>query len=238
MNNEELDSQLSAMFDDELPGEECELLARRLARDEALKARWGRYAAIGAAMRAERGVALDGALARRVSAAIASEPALLTGAAGGSRVGRSASRLARWSQPLAGAAVAAAVAFGAIVWLRTQTPLTARPAAGPSAAVLVARAPVPGSLSETRANATSAPPSGGEPDSYTVPAAVEQNSTYQPPAELANFVVAHSAFSAPFLRRNVLSALVEAEAVTATSATPHEARGIEARRARGTDAAR
>ena len=47
--NEELDSQLSAMFDDELPSAECELLARRLSRDEQLKARWGRYAVMGAA---------------------------------------------------------------------------------------------------------------------------------------------------------------------------------------------
>ena len=30
--NEELDSQLSAMFDDELPQAECELLALRLSR--------------------------------------------------------------------------------------------------------------------------------------------------------------------------------------------------------------
>ena len=35
--NEELDSQLSAMFDDELPAAECELLARRLSRDEQLQ---------------------------------------------------------------------------------------------------------------------------------------------------------------------------------------------------------
>ena len=51
--NEELDSQLSAMFDDELPTGECELLARRLSRDAALQSRWGRYAAIGAAMRGD-----------------------------------------------------------------------------------------------------------------------------------------------------------------------------------------
>jgi negative regulator of sigma E activity len=57
--NEELDSQLSAMFDDELPAAECELLARRLSRDEQLKARWGRYAVIGATIRAERGVPLN-----------------------------------------------------------------------------------------------------------------------------------------------------------------------------------
>ena len=58
--NEELDSQLSAMFDDELAPGECELLARRLSRDEQLKARWGRYAVIGAAIRSERGVRLEG----------------------------------------------------------------------------------------------------------------------------------------------------------------------------------
>src|SRR5246127_5455201 len=74
--NEELDSQLSAMFDDELPASECELLARRLSRDEQLKARWGRYAVIGATIRAERGIRLNAALASRVSAAISSEPAL------------------------------------------------------------------------------------------------------------------------------------------------------------------
>ena len=41
MNNEELDSQLSAMFDDELPPAECELLARRLSRDEQLQGALG-----------------------------------------------------------------------------------------------------------------------------------------------------------------------------------------------------
>ena len=46
--NEELDSQLSAMFDDELPEDQCQLLARRLSRDDALKARWRRYAVMGA----------------------------------------------------------------------------------------------------------------------------------------------------------------------------------------------
>ncbi|MGA7825880.1 MAG: sigma-E factor negative regulatory protein, partial [Steroidobacteraceae bacterium] len=74
--NEELDSQLSAMFDDELPPAECELLARRLSRDEQLKARWGRYAVIGAAIRAERGVRLNARVAGRVNARIVSEPAL------------------------------------------------------------------------------------------------------------------------------------------------------------------
>jgi len=70
MSNEELESQLSAMFDDELPGSQCELLARRLARDEQLRARWGRYAAISACIRGEQGVRLETALAAKVSAAV------------------------------------------------------------------------------------------------------------------------------------------------------------------------
>ena len=71
MNEErqsERDSQLSAMFDGELPGAECELLARRLTRDEALRAQWSRFSMIGAALarRAGRGVARPGGLARAV----------------------------------------------------------------------------------------------------------------------------------------------------------------------------
>jgi len=53
--NEELDSQLSAMFDNELPAAECELLARRLSRDEDLKARWGGTAQSALLIRAEGG---------------------------------------------------------------------------------------------------------------------------------------------------------------------------------------
>ena len=69
----ERDSQLSAMFDGELSAAECELLARRLSRDEALRAQWSRYALMGAALRAERGVKLHDRVARRVQAQIALE---------------------------------------------------------------------------------------------------------------------------------------------------------------------
>ena len=79
--NEELDSQLSAMFDNELPAAECELLARRLSRDDELKARWSRYAAISATLRAEGGARLNANLAVRVSQAISVEPAVVTKAA-------------------------------------------------------------------------------------------------------------------------------------------------------------
>ena len=81
------------MFDGELPAAECELLARRLVRDEALRAQWSRYALIGAALRAERGVKLHDRVARRVQSAIAQEASYGDSAAvdGGRRSGASRS---------------------------------------------------------------------------------------------------------------------------------------------------
>jgi negative regulator of sigma E activity len=204
MNNDELDSQLSAMFDGELPASECELLARRLARDDLLKARWGRYATIGAAVRVERGIRLDSRLAERVSAAVAAEPALLVGSSS-SRASRLVSpSLVRWWQPVGGAAVAAGVAAAAILWLRggspdapisPDTPIIAQSAAQPTASVLRADSPAPSDVS----------------DSYVVPPTSVESSSAAPPMELADFVVAHSAFSMPLLRRSALAALVAAE---------------------------
>ena len=57
------------MFDGELPAAECELLSRRLARDEQLRATWSRYAVIGAVLRAEPLAQVRPDFARRVSAA-------------------------------------------------------------------------------------------------------------------------------------------------------------------------
>ena len=70
MNPDEVESQLSAMFDGELPAAECELLSRRLDRDENLRARWSRYALIGAAMRSEPVATARSGFAGRVSAAL------------------------------------------------------------------------------------------------------------------------------------------------------------------------
>jgi len=207
MTNEELESQLSAMFDNELPESECELLARRLARDESLKARWGRYATIGAALRMERGLRTDSGLARAVSVAVAAEPSLL--ATGRAReLVRPVVR--RWWQPAAGAAVAAGVAFGCIVWMRSEAP------AAPEVAQARMIAPA---IPVARAMVRSA-----APDSYVVPTTVEATGAsssppFIPPAELADYVVAHSEFSAPLLRHSVLSSLVTADPGTGNAAS-------------------
>ena len=209
--NEELDSQLSAMFDDELPAAECELLARRLSRDEQLKARWGRYAVIGATIRAERGVRLNAALAGKVNAAILAEPALGAGAT----PQRAPLSGWRWRQGVAGLAVAASVAAVSSFWLRGQAPL----ASGPVAASVVS--PVQQVLATTQVAASSAP--AGQADSYVVPRTPAGRTVVVPITELANYVVAHSAVSSPVARRNLLSAFMTSEPGAAGTEEPLEA---------------
>jgi len=199
--NEELDSQLSAMFDNELPAAECELLARRLSRDEDLKARWSRYAAIGATIRAEGGLRLNSNLAVRVNNAISAEPAVV--AAKAIEPSREKTRRAtpRWLMPVGGIALAASVAAASILLLRYESPMSpvaqSLPEAATSNQTLVAK------------NAVAA-----APDSYTVPKTLPRRSIV-PSTQLANYVVAHSEFSSPVNRRNLLSAFMASESGTA-----------------------
>jgi sigma-E factor negative regulatory protein RseA len=216
--NEELDSQLSAMFDDELPAAECELLARRLSRDEQLKARWGRYAVIGATIRAERGVRLNAGLAGRVSAAISSEAPLAAEPAPQPKkrwdIG--------WWQPLAGVAAAAGVAAVSIIWMRAQVLPDALPAVAQTVVPAIATVDRTGStpVAATVASATTRG-NTSESDSYVVP----KNSPRRlvvPSTELANYVVAHSEFSSPVTRRNLLSSFMASESGTLGTSTGSE----------------
>ena len=201
--NEELDSQLSAMFDNELPAAECELLARRLSRDEDLRGRWGRYAAIGATIRAEGGVRLNSGLALRVSTAISSEPAVVA-----EPVREPRRKIASWWTPVAGVAMAASVAAAAILFLRFESPaqsgqLAEQTAPATSGHTLVGRIGDTSQLSSASA-----------PDSYVVPKTLPRRSIV-PSTQLANYVVAHSEFSSPVNRRNLLSAFMASESGTA-----------------------
>ncbi len=231
---EERDSQLSAMFDNELPGAECELLARRLTRDEALRAQWSRFSMIGAALRSERGVALHDRVAWRVASAVAQEAtygdgtvdtattSTRTAANPGSAVQSSAAaRWARFARPVAGASIAAGVAAMSIMWLRTQE--------GPEP--MLASNPVPESIvlapeaTGTTVALNSAPaadrvPSNGEPDRYVTPAP-SSTASIVPPARLANYVVAHSEYSGPLSRRMALLGLVATDGEAALPADPN-----------------
>ena len=217
---EERDSQLSAMFDGELPAGECELLARRLAKDEAQRAQWSRYSVIGAALRAERGVALHDRVAWRVQNALAQEPVYGEGgsadsaapvrspvASPASRSAQSSERWMRFARPFAGASIAAGVAAVSILWLRNQeapAPLMANSTAPVAASEITQGA---GTLVAVDTSAARTPISNGEPDRYVTPQPSNQTSI-APPARLANYVVAHSEYSGPLSRRLALLGLV------------------------------
>ena len=217
MSGQERDSQLSAMYDGELSAAECELLARRLARDEGLRRQWAGYALIGAAIRGEplagqaRGGGRDG-FAERVAAAIARSDNADSGPVSPTDDADSAiaapvtrgPRLPRWAVPLSGVGVAAGVAAAAILWLRFDAPGAASVAAVVPAPVRIATAvtvlPAPEPLSAEGA--------ASAPDSYTVPPPSNAPAVLMGGAAMANFVVAHSEVAAPLLRRNALSSLV------------------------------
>jgi anti-sigma factor RsiW len=213
---DEVESQLSAMFDGELPATECELLSRRIDRDENLRARWSRYALIGAAMRSEPVATARSGFARRVSAA-------LRGADDrprpkrGRRILLNAALSATLVVAVAGLSISllrdAAVDAGAgniaqAGAARGAAADMALPAAalasGAERALPVGAAAAAASVAALRRG------SNGEPVSYVTPANMSNANTALR-TELADLIVAHSEYSTPLMRRNVLSALVSNE---------------------------
>jgi negative regulator of sigma E activity len=229
------------MFDDELPVGECELLARRLSRDEALRAQWSRYSMIGAALRAERGVALHDRVAWRVQSVVAQEATygegtsadtartsiLVPGAARASR-----QRWLRFGYPVAGASIAAGVAAVSIFWLRgIQDPgqaLDSAALASTTAPTTIMLTPDPSDTTTVAINTgqASGVASIGEPNVYSTPAP-SSSTSIAPPARLANYVVAHSEYSGPLTRRMALLGIVGAEGGEGGSAAPEAAPAAE-----------
>jgi sigma-E factor negative regulatory protein RseA len=215
---DEVESQLSAMFDGELPAAECELLSRRLDRDETLRARWSRYALIGAAMRSEPLATARSGFAQRVSAAIES---------GSSRQPEASRRRLRrgnllWSGALAATLVAGVAGLG-VSMLRdaalsggTVMPLVT---AAPARASAIA--PTPTVASAGAVDGTFGGPvkvGNRSADSYVTPKGTPGVSTILR-SQLADYIVAHSAYSTPLLRRNVLSELATSEGTLGIAAS-------------------
>jgi len=147
-------------------------------------------------------VRLGSRVAQKVSVAIIAESDLTSTPLPRARDSARAASL--WLRGIAGVAVAASVAALSILWLQGGY------SDGP--ATLAARAPAPATAAgETRA-------------SYVVPRAAEQRMTV-PATELANYVVAHSEFSTPVNRRNLLSALMASEPAAAGSAEQSQSLG-------------
>ena len=209
---DEIESQLSAMFDGELPAAECELLSRRIARDERLRDQWSRYALIGAAMRSEPVAAARGGFAARVSAALTAEVASPSQVAGALVPVTQRRSVATAGYAAVAASVAVAVAVGSIAALRhwSVEPSALTAAAVSTSAVqslvpstVVATAPtgvVAAAVAQRQA-------SNGHASSYITPVDRGGNGAMVR-TELADYIVAHSEYSTPLMRRNLLTELV------------------------------
>lgn len=219
MTEDERASQLSAMFDGELPPAECELLARRLSRDEALRRQWGSYALIGAAVRGEpifgRGAAGSPAdVAARVRQALAQPAAAVVDATdadiGGDGVAPDAAggrrpRMPRWAVPVSSFGLAASVAVlgvaaAALFWLRGDAPTgatvaTVVPSVRPASAAEVV-VPMPLPAAPAAPAASPAPVAQGASPGTT--GRTDDSYTVPPPAQ-GGVVLAGGATLANFL---------------------------------------
>jgi sigma-E factor negative regulatory protein RseA len=227
VTQEQVESQLSAMFDGELPAAECELLSRRIDRDENLRARWSRYALIGAAMRSEPVATARHGFASRVSAALEVSdrkvPAKLVH-------NKLVHKRTLWNTALA-ASMVAAVAGVSISTLRYSTPNAAisvgAGTTAPANAAVGISAPSAVSIGVSKVNASvnASTDAGvlrpvstrvvrnngsGEPLSYVTPTN-SITSGVGLRTDLADFIVAHSEYSTPLMRRYMLTELVSNE---------------------------
>lgn len=226
MNEQERPSQLSALFDGELPVEQAGLVIRRAMKDGQMRASWGRYALIGAAIRNEPlavrtrlGDDVAARVAARLSAEMPIAPAALQSAAQlpRQRAGRSQFARGAW-----GMAVAASVAAVSLVVLRNQAPVqpgSMALVAQASQATPVAADPSPASrppavsMSAGAAQlAATTGPVAGVPEalpSYTTPVGgSESGSRFGQP--LVNYVVAHSEVTTSAVRLSPLSTVMSA----------------------------
>jgi negative regulator of sigma E activity len=210
MNEEERQSQVSALFDGELEDSQSALVVRRIMKDPQQAAAWSRYAVIGASLRGERLALATGGrgdLAARVRLALDAEPALTATTGGVPSAGSAWTRTAY--KALWGTALAAGVAAASILVLRVQgggvgglqtggVQIMAQTNPVPSAPAPAAPAAAGGT--ERLAASTPAPA-----PSYTTPVAVGTGGPAMS-APLVNYVVAHSEYLTPVMRFNPLSA--------------------------------
>jgi sigma-E factor negative regulatory protein RseA len=195
MSEQEQMSQLSALFDNELPPAEAELVIRRVLKDPALRARWERYALIGACVRNEpvRVGAGQPDVAERVRLQLAGDgaPAQESAPEAAGVVRRN---WALFGRGALGASIAAGVAVLSLVAVRnidTQPTVLAQQLVAAPPAVIVE----PQDLSAVEAPAAPAvrvAAADSPPPSYTTPV----DSVQRGSSPLVGYVLAHSEVAA------------------------------------------
>lgn len=150
-----LKEQLSALVDDELEAGEESLLLRQMGRDETLRKKFARYQLVSDALKDNLPERVDPDFHVRVQAALHAlpEPA----PAGGTPL-----HLDRLLKPAAGLAVAASVAFVAVLSLQSTRDSATQPAPA------VATAPAATDYIRAEGQAVAAAPAARDLDAYLV----------------------------------------------------------------------
>jgi sigma-E factor negative regulatory protein RseA len=222
--SEQIREQVSAFLDGELPGNETELLLKRLTRDADLRGSFGRFAVMGEACRGTKNIDLRVDLCARINAELDGDAAFA-----GTRGGAAASL--HWWRPAAGITAAAGVAVIAVFALqqRAHTPTLANlPTASASSAAASAAAASGGARSPvaTAQNVAAAPvfaPGSREPVSYTTPSALAEPTGSFATARLTNYVFAHSKYPSLLGQRDLLTDLIVDSDEPAPAAPPEKA---------------
>lgn len=181
-------SQLSALFDGELPPQQADLVTRRVLKDPAMRASWERYALIGACVRSEP-LFVQGSIADRVQSRLAAERELNVSPL--PNRGRLAGDAPRWSlgRGALGGAVAAGVAVLSIFVVRQLSP-----EAGPGVQLAQAGTSVPAQVADAGTALADAAPG------YTTPGANAPARRRMVDASLGYYLIAHSEDAASALR--------------------------------------
>jgi sigma-E factor negative regulatory protein RseA len=196
---DQINDQISAFIDNELPAEQSALLVRRFERDAEARARAMRYTLIGAALRGELLEPHPSVLRQRVAAALSGAPPVAP---------RVRERWpTRFARPALGVGIAATVAVAAIGLLRTVNETSLAPARG---------VPLAGAPSQVS--------NGIEAPSYVVPQEVTGGRTVTPPIKLTNYLMHHGEYASGLTRTsvhsNVLGAATELPVAEAAVSKP------------------
>lgn len=196
--NENVQSQLSAFVDNELPQDETELLARRLSRDMELQQSMSRYLLMGEALRVPSQARVSRDFSSRVAAAIEKDVET------DDKVAATASRIKRrpWLKPAMGMTLAAGVAALSVMTIHNLQ----------KAGDLDSATQIAASRTTRQTVATSS-------NSDVVPVATTAPSVPISAARLTNYVVAHSEFTSPLGHRNTMTGLVTGDQQTDTDDT-------------------
>ncbi len=199
MSDQEQSSQLSALFDGELPPQQADMVIRRALKDAALRASWERYALIGACLRNEpfRADVTRLSVADRVRASLGAEadhaveslpaPAV-------AQVAETTARRSLFGRGALGGAIAAGVAVLSIFVVREMAP-----AVEDTGALVAQQAAQQGAVTQPVAGIDAGLPSYTTPIDGS-PAGVRTD------ARLVNYLVAHSDVAQSAFRFGPLSA--------------------------------